>query len=106
MAKGLYLAFTHPRDDESDAAMNRWYSTRHLPEILALDGVTNGQRYRSLQSDPMYRYLAAYTLDGDLPEIVARIHADSPNRTPTATTRTSPAPEFRLFEFVEEQQSG
>ncbi|GAA12755.1 hypothetical protein [Gordonia alkanivorans] len=49
--------------------------------------------------------MAAYTLDGDLPEIVARIHADAGNRTPTTASRTDPGSEFRLFEFIEEQHA-
>lgn len=106
MAKGMYIAFTHPRDDESEEEMNRWYSNHHLPEILALDGVRSATRYRSTEDDPTHRYMAAYTLEGDdLDEIVARIHADAPNRTPTSAIRTDPGSQFRLFDFVEHQES-
>lgn len=105
MARGLYIAFTHPRDDNSEEEFNRWYTTHHLPEILAVDGVTSAARYKSADPNTTHRYMAAYTLEGDLPEIVARIHADAGNRTMTTSSRTDPGPQFRLFEFLEEQQA-
>ena len=101
MASGLYLAFTHPKDEVSEARFNEWYDEHHIPEILALDGITSASRYRSLDSAASHGYLASYTLEGpDLRAIVERIHAAAPNRTPTATMRTNPGTDFRLFEFV------
>ncbi|GCE42166.1 hypothetical protein I1A62_22645 [Rhodococcus sp. USK10] len=105
MAKGLYLAFTHPHSPETETEMNEWYSTLHLPEVLALDGIESATRYRSIEHDSTYKYLAAYTLEGDLHAIVARLHAEGPNRTPTSSTRKDPGADFRLFEFVEQQRS-
>ncbi|GAC01840.1 hypothetical protein GONAM_35_00100 [Gordonia namibiensis NBRC 108229] len=105
MARGLYIAFTHPRDDSVEDEFNEWYTTHHLPEILATEGVTSAVRYKSTDPEATHRYMAAYTLDGDLPEIVARIHADAGNRTPTTASRTDPGSEFRLFEFIEEQHA-
>lgn len=104
MADGLFLAFTHPSRPEFEDEMNRWYTTCHLPEILRLDGITSASRYRSLDPEPDFRYLAAYTLQGeDLHEIVRNIYADGPNRTPTETTRRRPPTAFALYEFVETQ---
>lgn len=105
MAQGLYVAFTHPRDDDSEDEFNRWYTDHHLPEILAVEGVTSAKRYKSTDPKSTHRYMATYTLDGDLPEIVARIHAGTGDRTPTTASRTDPGSRFELFEFIEEQHA-
>ncbi|GAA12754.1 putative hydroxymethylglutaryl-CoA lyase [Gordonia alkanivorans NBRC 16433] len=44
MARGLYIAFTHPRDESVEDEFNEWYTTHHLPEILATEGVTSAVR--------------------------------------------------------------
>jgi hypothetical protein len=105
MAEGLFLAHTHPRSAETEAEMNRWYSQHHLPEILAIPGVMSASRYRSLEADPEYGYLAAYTLSGTgLRAIVDRIFAEGPNRTPTSASRKEPPTAFALYEFLEIQK--
>jgi hypothetical protein len=105
MADGLFLAFTHPRAAQTEEQMNTWYSRFHLPEILRVPGVETASRYRSLDPDPEFAYLAAYNLRGDnLRDIVARIFADGPNRTPTEATRQEPPTSFALYEFIESQQ--
>lgn len=104
MADGLFLAFTHPSSPELESEMNRWYTECHLPEILRLDGITSASRFRSLEPEPDFRYLAAYSLRGDdLHGIVRSIFADGPNRTPTEATRRRPPTAFTLYEFLETQ---
>lgn len=106
MPKGLYVAYTHPSTPGAEGEMNNWYSQCHLPEILRLEGVQSASRYRSLDPNASYSYLATYVLEGeDLQEIVDRIHADGPNRTPTQATRKEPPAAFALFEFIEHQES-
>jgi hypothetical protein len=105
VAEGLFLAYTHPRSADSDAEMNRWYSQHHLPEILTIPGVMSASRYRSLDPQPDYGYLATYTLSGgDLRAIVNRIFAEGPRRTATEASRTQPPTSFALYEFIESQR--
>jgi hypothetical protein len=102
MAEGLFLAYTHPRSPETEAEMNRWYSEHHLAEILTIPGVMAASRYRSLEAQPEYGYLAAYMLSGtDLRAVVDRIFAEGPNRTPTNASRKEPPTAFALYEFLE-----
>ncbi len=102
---GLYLAFTHPRDESSRGEFNAWYDDHHIPEILSLDGVTSASRYRSLDPNATHEYLATYQLEGEnLRSIVNRIHAAAPQRTPTSTMRTAPPTEFRLFELIDPRE--
>jgi hypothetical protein len=87
--------------------MNRWYSEVHLPEILRIPGIQSASRYRSLEPDPAFGYLAAYDLRGDdLRAIVDNVFADGPNRTPSDSTRKNPGTSFALYEFIETQRRG
>lgn len=72
MRRFKVLVFSRPfegRDDE----FNAWYSAQHLPDICALPGFVEGQRF-SLNSVPMgqapNRYLAIYDVETDDPEWV------------------------------------
>lgn len=100
-AIGIYLAFTHPRDQDSEVEFNDWYERHHIPEILSLAGVAAASRYRSLDPDGSHGYLTVVELEGDdLRSVVDRIHAAAPQRTPTTTMRAVPPTDFRLFELI------
>ncbi|MEO6041543.1 MAG: hypothetical protein ABIP41_06550 [Croceibacterium sp.] len=43
---------------------NEWYERIHLGDLLALDGMMSGQRYR-LIDDPNWAYLADYEVETD-----------------------------------------
>ena len=78
----LLLVFTNAvegRDDEFD----RWYDETHVPQVLAVPGVSVAQRYRVGELEtpevegvpapppPAHRYLAIYRLDRDGNEVMA-----------------------------------
>jgi hypothetical protein len=78
----LLLVFTNAvegRDDEFD----RWYDETHVPQVLAVPGVTSAQRYRVGELEtpevegvdtpppPAHRYLAVYRLDRAGNEVMA-----------------------------------
>jgi hypothetical protein len=70
MAKGLFIAWSSPVNDETDAAFNQWYEGTHVPELRALiPSITAVNRYRTADVpgglQPPYRYLAVYELDSE-----------------------------------------
>lgn len=55
--------------EEHDAEFNRLYSVEHVPSLLSVPGVSNGQRYKLEQDgNDMLRYLATYDLES--PDII------------------------------------
>jgi hypothetical protein len=57
-------------DAAEEETWNRWYDTRHFPEVLAQPGIVGGARYRledrlreGLGRDP--RYLVVYEMSGE-----------------------------------------
>jgi hypothetical protein len=45
---GVFMAFTRPVDEASEAAYNDWYNNYHLPETLLLVDVVRGRRHRRI----------------------------------------------------------
>jgi len=53
MARYVMLAFSGPTDGPGDAeALEQWYETVHLPEMLADDEVLSARRYKVLSGAP------------------------------------------------------
>lgn len=50
--------------DGREKEFNDWYEQIHLGDLLALDGMKSGQRYR-LIDDPDWAYLADYEVETD-----------------------------------------
>jgi hypothetical protein len=78
MTRSIYLVFTDPVDGREDE-FNNWYDTRHVSDVLKVDGVVGATRYvvsnakgRSGASSPT-RYLTVYELDGDSELIIGRL---------------------------------
>lgn len=68
MAKGLFLAWISPADDDGDAELNSWYDNTHIPEVrAAIPSITAVHRYRSADlptgMQSAHRYLAVYEMD-------------------------------------------
>ena len=81
MAKGLFLAWSSPASDDSDAAFNAWYEQTHIPQVrAAIPSITAVHRYRTADlpggQQPAHRYLAVYELDSaDIPAAAAALGA-------------------------------
>jgi len=61
--KGLLIVMARvkPEDDE---AFNKWYNEDHLPKAIErFPGVLSGRRYRILEGEEEYRYLAIYEFE-------------------------------------------
>jgi hypothetical protein len=80
MADSYLFVFSNPTEGNDDE-FNSWYETRHVPDVLDVEGVTAAQRYElapitppeaegiAAPPAPAHRYLAVYELDRD-PDIV------------------------------------
>jgi EthD domain len=79
MAKTLFLAWSSPTSDETDAAFNDWYENTHIPQVrAAIPSITSVHRYRTADlpggQQPKQRYLAVYELDTeDIPTAAAAL---------------------------------
>jgi len=74
----IQLVYSRPfpgRDDE----YNEWYDNTHIPDILKVPGVVSAQRYdlrplaREQGTEPEYRYLTIYEIEGDADEVMAAV---------------------------------
>jgi hypothetical protein len=67
MARYVLIANNGPTDGEDDDAdYNRWYDEVHVPDLLAVPGITSARRFRvvmSRRSNPPY--LALYEIETD-----------------------------------------
>lgn len=61
--KGLFIVMAKvaPEDEE---AYNRWYNEEHMPRALErFPGVRSGRRYKVMEGEDEYRFLALYEFD-------------------------------------------
>ena len=66
MPKGIMLVQSRPSAPAREDEYNKWYSGTHIPEVLAVPGVTGARRYKLLGGDDAEpAYLAIYELDAD-----------------------------------------
>src|SRR5690349_15446533 len=76
--RAIYLVYTDLADDKYDEEFNAWYSTQHLPQLMAIPGILDAARYVAVKGGP--KYLAVYEL-----ESAEVIHSDAfVNRPRTA----------------------
>jgi hypothetical protein len=103
MARGIFVAYTHPQSPELEAELDEWYVQAHLPQIVSIEGVVSAKLFRCIDPGAEHRNLAVYELAGaDLAAIVDAIKRDGPNRTPTDALSTTVAPRFQLFDLAAE----
>ena len=49
---------------EKEEEFNRWYNEEHLPRVLErLPGVINGRRYKIVEGEQEYQFLALYEFE-------------------------------------------
>jgi hypothetical protein len=71
MAKALFLAWSNPVDEASEAEFSSWYEGTHIPQVrAAIPAISAVHRYRAADSPaapgaPAHRFLAVYELDTD-----------------------------------------
>jgi hypothetical protein len=70
MPRSVFVVFTRPASPEREADYNEWYDNTHLPEVLALPGLSAAARYKASPAqakgmEPSHPYLSIYEIDGD-----------------------------------------
>ena len=61
MATTLFIVkATIPADKE--VAFNRWYNEEHVPQVLQFPGLVSARRYKALEGEDTYQYMAVYEL--------------------------------------------
>ena len=64
MATILFMVkATIPSDKE--AAFNRWYNEEHVPQVFQFPGLVSAHRYKLVDGDDKYRYMAIYELQDE-----------------------------------------
>jgi hypothetical protein len=62
-----------------DEEFNAWYDGKHLPDLLAIDGIVNATRYRRAELPPTpgrRAYMAVYDIrTDDLTKVMAEMNA-------------------------------
>ena len=71
-----YLVITNPVPGQ-EAEYNRWYTERHLPDVVAVPGMVAAQRLRVTgESNLPGSYVAIYELETDDPSaVLAEVNA-------------------------------
>ncbi len=47
---------------EQEAAFNRWYNDEHVPQVLQFPGLVSARRYKALEGEDKFQYMAVYEL--------------------------------------------
>lgn len=96
MENGVMVVGTNPvvgREDE----FNEWYSTEHIPDLLAVPGIVSARRYVALDepdaedAEPQYRYLALYEIEGSIPAVLGAMAEADIEQSPAMDEQTSVA---------------
>ncbi len=50
---------------DREEAFNRWYNEEHAPQVLQFKGVVSARRYKALEGEEKYQYMAVYELQDE-----------------------------------------
>jgi hypothetical protein len=50
---------------EREEAFNRWYNEEHVPQVLQFKGLVSARRYKALEGEDRYQYMAVYELQDE-----------------------------------------
>src|SRR5947199_10582409 len=64
MATVLFVGKATIRKDQEEA-FNRWYNEAHVPQVLQIKGLVSARRYKALEGEDEYQYMAVYELQDD-----------------------------------------
>lgn len=76
----IQLVYSRPLPGKDDE-YNEWYDNTHIPDVLSIPGIVSAQRYdlrqlaREQGTEPEYRYLTIYEIEGDPDEAMAKLSA-------------------------------
>ena len=94
MARYILLALNGPTEGEGhDEEYNKWYSEVHVKDLLATPGVVSAQRYKVVQGNVEWPYVAAYQIEaddlGDVFQALGKTAATFPTSSTAASRPTS-----------------
>lgn len=90
----MFLVFSNATEGQEEE-FNRWYDTKHLPDVLKVPGITSGRRYTAADFEdpsgmvgkPKHQHLAAYTIESDpasvMKEFIARLSGGEMDVSPS-----------------------
>lgn len=64
MATVLFVVKATISKDQEDA-FNRWYNQEHCPQFLRFRGAVSARRYKAIQGEDKYQYIAVYELQDE-----------------------------------------
>src|SRR2546428_11046452 len=64
MATVLFVVKATIRKDQEEA-FNRWYNEAHVPQVLQFKGLVSARRYKALEGEDKYQYMAVYELQDE-----------------------------------------
>ncbi len=64
MATVLFVVKATIRKDQEEA-FNRWYNEEHVPQVLQWKGLVSARRYKALEGEEKYQYMAVYELQDE-----------------------------------------
>ncbi len=103
MAKGIIYVETYPSSPDREQEYNTWYDEVHLPELVAIDGITSARRLRPVNGEGPY--VALYEIEGD--DLQAVLQGMSGAKlTMSGALQLDPPPIPRLLEVTTEYPSG
>src|SRR5438094_3066150 len=50
---------------DREEAFNRWYNDEHVPQVLQFKGVVSARRYKALEGEDKFQYMAVYELQAE-----------------------------------------
>ena len=108
MPKAIMFVQSKPSHPDREAEYNDWYTNTHLPEVLAVDGITAARRYKVSSATPVgpdaYEYCAVYELEADdLDAIVGELNARFTDGRMKATDamEMDPQPPMVIYELLD-----
>lgn len=75
MPKSLMVVFSNPKSAGDESEYNRWYTDKHLTDVIGVPGIVSATRYRLDKGVEMggipaneAQYLALYEIEGETTE--------------------------------------
>ncbi len=50
---------------EREKDFNRWYNEEHVPQVLQYPGLVSARRYRAIEGEDRWQYMAVYELQDE-----------------------------------------
>jgi hypothetical protein len=108
MPKAIMFVQSRPSSPEREDEYNDWYTNTHLPDVLAIPGITGARRFKASDAAPppdgAPEYCAVYELEVDdlgsvMEELGAR--AGDGRMRMSDVLQMDPVPQFVIYELVE-----